>query len=171
MYHGVGGLLTIVRRKIDIVSQLCMSKLNNSQKLLVKSGVLKDHKQLMLAIASGHVEHVAPLVQAALKNGAGIGAIIQQYEQATEKLYKPRGYTNEDIMWSIVLLCLGGACIAEFAQRSLVLPSLRTIQCSTILPMLIVSPSTPSLADVEANISSYFSSLNSESVVASSPIQ
>ena len=137
----------------------------------MKSGVLKDHKQLMLAIASGHVEHVAPLVQAALKNGAGIGAIIQQYEQATEKLYKLRGYTNEDIMWSIVLLCLGGACIAEFAQRSLVLPSLRTIQCSTILPMLIVSPSTPSLADVEANISSYFSSLNSESVVASSPIQ
>lgn len=46
----------------------------------MKVGALEDHKQLILAIASGHVEHMAPLVQATLKNGAGIGAIIQQYE-------------------------------------------------------------------------------------------
>lgn len=173
VYHGVGGLVTIVRRKIDTISQLRMSKLNDSRKLLVKSGALEDHKQFMLAIASGRVERVAPLVQAALKNGAGIGAIIQQYERATEKLYKPRGYTNEDIMRSIVLLRLGGARVAEFAHRSLALPGLRTIQRNTILPTLVVSPSTPSLADVEANISSCFlfdSAGSSLTSAASSPV-
>jgi hypothetical protein len=161
VYHGVGGLMTIVRRKTDTVAQLRMSKLNDSRKLLVKAGALEDHKQLVLAIASGRVERVAPLVQAALKNGAGIGAIIQQYERATEKLYKPKGYTNEDIMRSIVLLRLGGARVAEFAHRSLALPSLTTIRRNTILPTLVVSPSAPSLADVESNISACYSAFDS----------
>ena len=76
VYRGVGGLMTIVWRKNDMVSQLHMSKLNDSRRLLVKVGALEDHKQLILAIASGHVERMAPLVQATLKNGAGIGAII-----------------------------------------------------------------------------------------------
>lgn len=161
VYHGVGGLMTIVRRKKDMISQLRMSKLNDSRKLLVKVGVLEDHKQLILAIASGRVERVAPLVQAALKNGAGIGSIIQQYERAMEKLYRPKGYTSEDIMRSIVLLRLGGARVAEFAHRSLALPSLTTIRRNTVLPSLVVSPSTPLLADVENNIRSCFSAFSS----------
>ena len=104
VYHGIGGLMAIMQRKTDLVAQLRMSKLNDSRKLLAKASVLDDHKQLILAIASGRVERVAPLVQAALKNGAGIGTIIQHYERAAEKLYKPKGYTNEDVMRSIVLL-------------------------------------------------------------------
>ncbi|KAH9981880.1 hypothetical protein BJV77DRAFT_1062507 [Russula vinacea] len=118
VYHGVGGLMTIVWWKNDTVSQLRMSKLNDSRRLLVKVGALEDHKQLILAIASGRVERMAPL----------------QYERATEKLYKPKGYTNKDIMRSIVLLQLGGARVAEFAHRSLALPSLTTIHRNTVLP-------------------------------------
>ena len=56
VYHGVGGLMTIVRHKTDTVSQLRMSKLNDSRKLLVKVGALEDHKQFILAIASGRVD-------------------------------------------------------------------------------------------------------------------
>jgi hypothetical protein len=170
VYYGVGGLMTIVRQKIDLVAQLRMSKLNDSRKLLVKAGTLEDHKQLMLAIASGRVERVAPLVQAALKNGAGIGTIIQQYERAADKLYKPKGYTNEDIMQSIVLLRLGGACVAEFAHKSLALPSVTTIRHNTVLPTLIVSPSAPSLADVESNISSSYSAFASVRAPARAPV-
>jgi hypothetical protein len=169
VYHGVGGLMTIVRRKIDMVAQLRMSKLNDSRKLLVKAGTLEDHKQLLLAIASGRVERVAPLVQAALKNGAGIETIIQQYERAADKLYKPKGFTNEDIMRSIVLLRLGGARVAEFAHRSLAMPSVTTIRRNTVLPTLVVSPSTPSLADVELNISSSYSAFASVSTSDSNP--
>ncbi len=96
--------MTIVQQKSDLVTQLHLSKLNDSRKLLAKAGVLEDHKQLILVIASGRVEQVTPLIQAALKNGVGIGTIIHQYEQAAEKLYHPKGYSNKDIMWSIVLL-------------------------------------------------------------------
>ena len=142
VYHGIGALMAITRRKTDQIEQ---------------------HKQWILAIASGQVDCVALLVQAGLKNRAGIKTLIQQYERAAEKLYKPKGYVNEDIMQSIVLLRLGGACIAEFAHQSLALPSLTTIRCQTVLLALLVSPSAPTVAEVEANIISCYSSLGSYS--------
>ncbi|KAH9027269.1 hypothetical protein EDB85DRAFT_2074798 [Lactarius pseudohatsudake] len=122
---------------------------NYRRKLLTKVGALEDHKQWILAIASGRVDRVASLT------------LIQQYERAAEKLYKPKGYTNEDIMRSIVLLRLGGARVAQFAHQSLALPSLTTIRRQTVLPALVVSPSAPTVAEVEANIISCYSSLNS----------
>lgn len=98
MYHGVRALITIARWKTDQIEQLRMLKLNDSRKLLVKAGVLEDHKQWILAIASGRVDRVASLVQAGLQQRVGIKALIRQYEHAAEKLYKPKGYTNKDIM-------------------------------------------------------------------------
>jgi hypothetical protein len=148
--------MTIARRKTKQLDELRMSKLNDSRKLLVKMGTLDDHKQWILAIASGRLDRVASLVQAGLKNRAGIRALVQQYERAADKLYKPKGYTNEDIRRSIVLLRLGGARVAEFAHRSLSLPSLTTIRRNTVLPALIVSPSKPTVAEIEANILSCY---------------
>ncbi len=169
-YHGIGGLMTIVWWKSDLVTQLHLSKLNDSRRLLAKASMLEDHKQLILVIASGRVERVTPLIQATLKNGVGIGTIIHQYEQAAEKLYHPKGYSNEDIMWSIILLQLGGAHVAKFAHRSLVLPSLTTIWHNTVLPTLVVSPSAPSLADVETNIVSCYSAFDTEGPLSSTII-
>ncbi|KAH9005718.1 hypothetical protein EDB86DRAFT_2795503 [Lactarius hatsudake] len=138
-----------------------MSKLNNSRKLLTKVGALEDHKQWILAIASGRVDRVASLVQVGLKHQVGIKTLIQQYECAAKKLYKPKGYTNEDIMQSIVLLRLGGTRVAQFVHQSLALPSLTTIRRQTILLALVISPSAPTVAEVKANIISCYSSLNS----------
>lgn len=161
IYHGVGGLIAIARRKTDQIVQLRMSKLNDSRKLLTKASTLEDHKQWILAIASGRVDRVASLVQAGLKHRVGIRTLIQQYDLAAKKLYKPKGYTNEDIMRSIVLLRLGGARVAQFAHQALALPSLTTVRRQTVLPALLVSPSAPTVEEVEANIISSCSSFNS----------
>jgi hypothetical protein len=164
VYHGVGGLVTVVRRKIDQIRGMRLMKLNTSRKLLGKVTLLEDHKQWILAIASGKVDRVAALVQAGLAHRAGIRGLIQQYERAASKLYKPKGYTKEDMMRSIVLLCLGGARVAEFAHRSLSLPSVTTIRRNTVIRPLIISPTSPTVAEVEANIvscSEAFSSVNS----------
>lgn len=72
MYHGVRALITIVRRKTAQIEELRMSKLNDTRKLLVKAGTLDDHKQWVLAVASGQVDRVASLVQAGLKQKMGI---------------------------------------------------------------------------------------------------
>jgi hypothetical protein len=71
-YHGIGGLITTAQRKNEQVQHLRMTKLNNSRKLLGKVAALEDHKQWILAIASGRVNHVALLVQAGLAHRAGI---------------------------------------------------------------------------------------------------
>ena len=153
--------------EMDQIEQLCMLKLNGSHKLLVKVGALDEHKQWVLAVASGQVEHVAPLVQAGLKHWVGIKTLIQQYEGTVEKLYKPKGYIHEDIMWSIVFIHLGGACVAQFAYLSLALPSLSTIRHQTALPALVISPSIPCVVEVKFNIISCCSSSNSVSVTCS----
>jgi len=173
VYHGVGGLLTVVRRKIDQIREMRLMKLNTSRKLSGKVAVLEDHKQWILAIASGKVERVAALVQAGLAHRAGIRGLIQQYERAASNLYKPKGYTQEDMMRSIVLLRLGGARVAEFAHRSLSLPSITTIRRNTIIRPLVISPTTPTVAEVEANIvtcSEAFSSVSSNEFMAVMPL-
>ncbi|KAI9432593.1 hypothetical protein H4582DRAFT_2132159 [Lactarius indigo] len=146
IYHGIGGLVEVARRKTEQVRQLRLTKLNASQRLLGKATALDNHKQWIMAIAR-------------LKHKAGIKSLIQQYERAAEKLYQPKGYSNEDLMRSIVMLRLGGARVAEFAHRSLSLPSITTIRRNTVLQSLIVSPSAPTVSEVERNIMSCHSGL------------
>ena len=163
IYHGIGGLIGVARRKTEQVRQIQMTKLNTSRKLLGKATALDNHKQWILAIASGRVDRVASLVQAGLKHRAGIRTLIQEYERAAEKLYQPKGYTNEDIMRSIVMLRLGGTRVAEFAHRSLSLPSPTTIRRNTVMPALIVSPSAPTVTEIEENLKSCFSCVTTTS--------
>jgi hypothetical protein len=151
VYHGVGGLIEVARQKSERVRQVQLTKLNTSRKLLRKATTLDSHKQWVMAIASRQVDRVASLVQAGLKHRAGIKTLIQEYERTVEKLYRPKGYTNEDIMQSIVMLRLGGTCVAEFAHRSLSLPSPTTIQRNTVMRSLIVSPSAPTVTEIEEN--------------------
>lgn len=159
IYHGFGGVLEVARRKTEQVRQLRLTKLNTSRKLLSKATALDDHKQWMMAIASGRVERVASLVQAGLKHKAGIKTLIQQYERAAEKLYQPKGYSHEDLMRSIVMLRLGGARVAEFAHRSLSLPSITTIRRNTVLQSLTVSPAVPTRIEIEQNLTSCHSGI------------
>ena len=163
MYHGVGGLIEVARRKSEQVRQVQMTKLNTSRKLLGKATALDNHKQWMMAIASGRVDRVAPLVQAGLKHRAGIKTLIQEYGRAADKLYRPKGYTHEDIMRSIVMLRLGGTRVAEFAHRSLSLPSPTTIRRNTAMRSLIVSPSAPTITEIEENITSCYSGVTATS--------
>ncbi|KAF8258591.1 hypothetical protein EI94DRAFT_1774150 [Lactarius quietus] len=116
----------------------------NSHRLLGKATALDEHKQWVMVIASGKVR---------LKCSAGIKTLIHQYECAAEKLYRPMGYSNEDLMRSIVMLRLGRARVVEFTHHSLSLLSISTIRCNTVLQPLTVSPAVPTLVEIEQNIS------------------
>jgi hypothetical protein len=170
VYHGVGGLIQVARRKSEQVRQVQMTKLNTSRKLLGKATALDNHKQWMMAIASGRIDRVASLVQAGLKHRAGIKTMILEYKRAVVKLYRPKGYTDEDIMWSIVMLRLGGTRVTEFAHRSMSLPSPTTIRCNTVMCALIVSPSALTIVEIEQNIMSCYCSLNTAGEDASEAV-
>jgi hypothetical protein len=151
-YQPIGGLIELVRRKTDQIEQMHLTKLNDNRKLETHAASLADHKQWILAIASGRVERVSALVQAGLKRKVGVKGLISQYERAAVKLYKPKGYTNEDIMRSIVMLRLGGSRIAEFAHRSTFLPSPTTARRNAVISPLKVSVGRPTVLDAEENI-------------------
>jgi hypothetical protein len=96
--------------------------------------------------------------------------MILEYKRATVKLYRPKGYTDEDIMRSIVMLRLGGTRVAEFAHRSMSLPSPTTIRRNTVMCALIVSPSAPTIVEIEQNIMSCYCSLNTAGEDASEAV-
>ena len=156
IYHGVGGLVEVTWHKTEHVRQLQLMKLNVSRNLLGKATALDDHKEQVMVLASDHVDRVAPLVQAGLKNNCGVKTLIYKYGCTAEKLYKLKGYSSEDLMHSIVMLRLGGARVVEFAHCSLSLSSITTIRCNTVLWPLIVSPSAPTMAEIEENIMSCY---------------
>lgn len=68
------------------------------------------------------------------------------------KLYKPKGYTNEDIIQLIVMLHLGSSHIAEFTHRSTFLPSPTTARQNAVTLPLKVSVGKPTVLDAEENI-------------------
>lgn len=67
---------------------LRLTKLNNTRKLLGHVAALEDHKQWIMAVASGKVDRVASLVQAGLAHHAGVRGLIREYERAVQKLYR-----------------------------------------------------------------------------------
>ena len=151
-YQPIGGLIELVRWKTDQIEQMHLTKLNNNHKLETHAASLANYKQWILAIASGRVEHVSSLVQAGLKRRVSIKGLIAQYEWAAVKLYKPKGYTNKDIMQSIVMLHLGGSCIAKFTHRSTFLPSPTTARRNAVILPLKFSVEKPTVLDAEENI-------------------
>ncbi|KAF8223879.1 hypothetical protein L208DRAFT_1124317, partial [Tricholoma matsutake] len=56
MYHIIGGLVMIVRRKTGEVCALCLRRLNDAQKLAGKAVALDNFKRWVMAVGSGKVE-------------------------------------------------------------------------------------------------------------------
>ena len=63
VYHSIGGLITLVRRKTGEVKALCLRRLNDARKLAGKAVVLDDMKCWVMAVGSGKVERVDRLVR------------------------------------------------------------------------------------------------------------
>lgn len=158
-YQPIGGLVQIVRKKTEQLEEMHLTKLNDNRTLARQAASLADHKQWILAVASGRVDRVASLVQACLKRKMGIQGLLAQYFRAANKLYKPTGYTHEDIERSLVLLRLGGSRVAEFAHRSLSLPSPTTARRDAVLPPIRLSVQKPTVEEVEENIISFLAPL------------
>jgi hypothetical protein len=158
-YHSIGGLVTIVQRKIGEVCTLCLRRLNDAQKLAGKAIALDDFKQWVMAIGSGKVEHVDCLVRVNLARKGGIRNLLDLYDHAARQVYHPRNYTEEDNLHGLLLWRLGGARVAGIAQRALHLPSLSTLHRRTLIPRLLVSSLSPSQLEVETNVGSNFESI------------
>lgn len=158
-YHSIGGLVSIVHRKTAEVKALRLRKLNDARKLTGKAVALDHLKQWVLAVGSGKVERVDRLVRVNIARKGGIRNLLDLYDCAARKVYHPRNYTENDELRGLLLWRLGGARVAGIAHRSLGLPSLSTLRRRTIIPRLLVSPSAPTLNELETNVMNSFEPL------------
>ncbi|KAF8148643.1 hypothetical protein B0H34DRAFT_668291, partial [Crassisporium funariophilum] len=167
VFHGIGGLVRIIRQKTGEVWALRLQKLNDAQKLAGKAVAIDHFKQWVMAVGSGKVERVDRLVRVNLAQKGGIANLLKLYDQAAKGVYHPRTYTEEDDLRGILLWKLGGARVAGIGQRALGLPSISTLRRRTLIKPLIVSSGAPKVSEVEANITNSFAPITSEIEAAS----
>jgi hypothetical protein len=150
-YHGVGGLITVLREKTGNVRALRLRGLNNARKLVVKVRALDLHKQFIMAIGSTKVERIERLIKASIAQNCGIRKCLDLLDKAAQQVYRTRNYTEEDELRGLLLWRLGGARVADIAHRALGLPSVRTLRRQTLIPRLTPSAGQPTLEEVESN--------------------
>ncbi|KAG9083015.1 hypothetical protein FS749_006369 [Ceratobasidium sp. UAMH 11750] len=151
-YLSVTMLLELLGQKTSQIDTMRVQNLAQARKIATLVRNLDDYKRLTMAIGSGRVERVNALVSVALRNGSAVRGIIDLYERAASGLYKPHGYTQEEMLRTFLLLKLGGTRVADVAHRSMSSPSISTTRKYAPVAALRASPSTPTLDEVMYNI-------------------
>jgi hypothetical protein len=156
VYHGIGGLIDVVRRKTLANDLLRIRRLNDLKKLVVQVGVIDMHKQMLFALSSQHVPRVDRVLHVGFRRGTSIHSILELVKKAAGGAYHPKGFDEEDDLQALLFLCLGGARVADVAHRIFGTPSVSTIRTCTIVPQILASPSFPMLYEIEHNIAACF---------------
>jgi hypothetical protein len=115
-YQPIGGLVELVRRKNEQLQILRITKHTISRRLATHARSLDDHKKFVMALGEGHVQRVDALIRAGLGRGAGVRGLLQLLDRANQGLYKPKGFSEEEMLRSILFLWLGGSQVASLAH-------------------------------------------------------
>ena len=156
VYHGIGGLIDIVHRKSSEIDRLRLHRLNDIRKLAGKEGIIEVHKQMLLALSTQCIPRIDRVLRVGFRNGAGIHTMLSIIKKAGEGTYHPKGFDEEEELQALLLLRLGGACVAGIAHRVFGTPSVSTIRSRTTVPQILPSPSFPTHYEVLKNIASTF---------------
>jgi len=159
VYHGIGGLIDIVRRKTQTIDELRLRRLNELRKLVGKEGAIDMHKQMLLAISSQRIPRVDRVLRVGFRRGAGIQTMLELIKKAAEGTYHPKGFDEEEDLQALLFLRLGGARVADVAHRIFGTPGLTTTRTRTIIPQILASPSFPTSHEIECNIAASFKAI------------
>ena len=125
-------------------------------KLAGKEGVIKVHKQMLLALLMQHIPQIDCVLCVGFENGAGIHTMLDLIKKAGEGTYHPKGFDKEEDLQVLLFLCLGGICVADIAHCMFETPSVSTICSQTTVPQILPLPSFPTHYEVLKNIASTF---------------
>jgi hypothetical protein len=156
VYHGIGGLIDVVRRKTLTNDLLRANRLNDLKKLVGQVGAINVHKQMLLALSSQHIPRVDRVLHVGFRRGAGIHSMLELVKKAAAGTYHPKSFDEEDDLQALLFLRLGGARVADVAHRIFGTPSVSAIRTRTIVPQILASPSFPTHYEIEHNIAACF---------------
>lgn len=160
-YHGIGGLLSLMKLQNIDKEFYRMQGLNQTKKLLGKATALSDHKCLLIAMASGKVARLDVVIWVGLQQKKGIKGVLASLEAATQGLYRPKSFMEEEDMRALLFWRLGGNRVANIYQCSLNGPSVSYLRRRSIVPAIIPSHAQPTIEQVRTNVDSTFESIAS----------
>ena len=118
---------------------------------------LDDYERLIQHIAVLDYKNVAGVLKVALKNGSSPAAIVSKLHLALESKYTPRpGVDERALDLGCLVKAIGGPRLLFALNRSLALPSYRTIGRHRKVPQLAPAILAPSIEDASSNISTFF---------------
>ncbi|PPR03132.1 hypothetical protein CVT24_008485 [Panaeolus cyanescens] len=153
-YHGISGLVQLLRQKNKQIDFYRLHGLNQTRKLLVKARALTDHSRFVLAVASGSIKRVAQVVHVALGQKRGIAGIVHQLRAASEEngeKYKVKSFTEKEMFVATLLWRLGGDRVGAIAHKALGLPSVKVLRNSSTIVPIIPSTAQPTINEVKRN--------------------
>jgi hypothetical protein len=158
-YHGLGGLTEVARRKSSTIDRLRLRHLNDARKLVGQEGTLEHHKQMLLALASKQIPRVDRVLRAGFRRHVGIHSMLKMVKKAANGTYHPKSFDEQDDLQALLMLRLGGSRVANITHRIFGTPAAATVRRRPTVPLLLPSPSTPKLTEIQQNIESCFSNL------------
>lgn len=96
VFHGIGGLVEVVRRKTSIIDALHLHRLNDARKIVRKEGVIDVHKQMLVALSTQRIPRIDHVLRVGFRHGAGIHSMLEMIKRAAAGTYHPKGYNEED---------------------------------------------------------------------------
>lgn len=159
VFHGIGGLVEVVRRKTSTIDVLRLSRLNAARKIIGQEGVIDIHKQMLLALSTQRIPRIDRVLRTGFKHGAGIHSMLEMIKRAAAGTYHPKSYDEEDDLQALLFLRLGGARVADIAHKIFGTPSVQTIRTRTTVPQIVPSPSFPTCNEIQRNVASCFEGL------------
>ena len=97
------------------------------QKIVVRARMLDTYKKFVMALADSNVNQIDALIRAGLNHNAGNNRMIELLDHVNKELYKPKNFTDEEMLNSVLILRLGGSHVADLAHKSLGFPGISTI--------------------------------------------
>lgn len=109
VYHGIGGLIDVVRQKTLANDLFCVCRLNDLKKMVGQIGIVDMHKQMLFALSSQHIPLVDCVLCVGFQHGAGIHSMLELVKKAAAETYHPKSFDEEDDLQALLILHLGGA--------------------------------------------------------------
>ncbi|GLB43863.1 hypothetical protein LshimejAT787_1500470 [Lyophyllum shimeji] len=118
---------------------------------------LDDYRRFLMATATGDVPRLQQLIRQGIKDGASISTLTGKIEQALEKTYHARSYTQTDFDISMMVLRLGGRRLLYAMNQYISIPSITSLRRASVFTQLMPSIGIPKLEDALFNMKSIFS--------------
>ena len=97
----------------------CLSK---DSRLLAYKNRIDNYERFKLLLASCNVERIQTLIKVCINNGESLNKIIYKINQASNELYKPKSWTQDDIDLAVLVLRIGGPALLYAFNKQNKLP-------------------------------------------------